>query len=77
MTNSLENIQHFLDMSNRMFGQVVSINIWFSFGLCDVMTALDPPFERLFQEDLNGAFCFKGGVNIRLFRDIYIINIDS
>jgi hypothetical protein len=27
MTKSLENIQHFLDMSNRMFGQAVSINI--------------------------------------------------
>jgi hypothetical protein len=25
MTKSLENIQHFLDISNRMFGQAVSI----------------------------------------------------
>jgi hypothetical protein len=30
-------------------------------NLCDVVTALDPPFERLFYEDFNGGFRFKGG----------------
>jgi hypothetical protein len=25
------------------------------------MTAFDPPFERLFYEDFNGGFRFKGG----------------
>jgi hypothetical protein len=25
------------------------------------MTAFDPPFERLFYEDFNGSFRFKGG----------------
>jgi hypothetical protein len=29
--------------------------------LCNVMTALDPPFERLFCVDYNGGLCFKGG----------------
>jgi hypothetical protein len=29
--------------------------------LYNVLTALDPPFERLYYEDYNGGFCFKGG----------------
>jgi hypothetical protein len=29
--------------------------------LCNVLTALDPPFERLFSEDYNGGFYLKGG----------------
>jgi hypothetical protein len=29
--------------------------------LCNVLTALDPPFERLFCEDYNGGFYLKGG----------------
>jgi hypothetical protein len=60
MTKSLQNIQLFLDIQYRMFGQAVSIN-YDCFGLCNVLTALDPPFERLFCEDFNGGFCFKGG----------------
>ena len=47
---SLEVIQLFLQMKYRMFGQAVSM-----------MTAFDPPFERLFYEDFNGGFRFKGG----------------
>jgi hypothetical protein len=45
------------------------------FGLCNVLTALDPPFERLFCEDFHGGFYLKGGVNTR--RDIYIRKIES
>jgi hypothetical protein len=40
--------------------KVVSIN-YDCFGLCNVLTALYPPFERLFCEDFNGGFCFKAG----------------
>jgi hypothetical protein len=29
--------------------------------LCNVLTALDPPFERLFCKDKNGGFYLKGG----------------
>jgi hypothetical protein len=29
--------------------------------VCNVMTAFDPPFERLFYGDFNGGFRFKGG----------------
>jgi hypothetical protein len=29
--------------------------------MCNVMTAFDPPFKRLFSEDFNGSFRFKGG----------------
>ena len=43
-----------------MFGQAVS-EIYDCFGLCNVMTAFDTPFERLFYEDFNGGFGFKGG----------------
>ena len=35
---------------------VSKIHDWF--GLCNVVTALDPPFERLFYEDFNGGFRF-------------------
>jgi hypothetical protein len=52
-----------------MFGQAVS-KIYDCFGLCNVMTAFDPPFERLLYEDFNGGFGFKGGVNTR--RDTFI-----
>ena len=45
-------------MKYRIFGQAVS-KIHDSFGLCNVMTAFDPPFERLFYEDFNGGFRFK------------------
>jgi hypothetical protein len=31
--------------------------------VCNIMTAFDPPFERLFYGDFNGGFRFKGGVN--------------
>ena len=31
------------------------------FGLCNVLMAFDPPFERLFCEDFNGGFRLKGG----------------
>jgi hypothetical protein len=31
------------------------------FGLCNVLTGLDLPSERLFCEDFNGGFCFKEG----------------
>jgi hypothetical protein len=34
------------------------------------MTAFNPPFERLFDEDFNGGFRFKGRVNT--CRDILI-----
>jgi hypothetical protein len=47
-------------MKYRMFGQAVS-KIHDCFGLCNVMTEFDPPFERLFYEDFNGGFHFKGG----------------
>ena len=53
-------IQDFVDMKYRIFGQAVS-KIHDCFGLCNVVTALDPPFERLFYEDFNGGFRFKGG----------------
>ena len=67
---SSRHIQDFLDMKYRMFGQAVS-EIYDCFGLCNVMTAFDTPFERLFYEDFNGGFGFKGGrVNTR--RDIFI-----
>jgi hypothetical protein len=59
MLKSLEDIQVFLDMNYKMFGQAVS-NACFGF-VCNVMTAFDPPFERLFYEDFNGCFRFKGG----------------
>ena len=57
---SSRDIQDFLDMKYRIFGQAVS-KIHDCFGLCNVVTALDPPFERLFYEDFNGGFRFKGG----------------
>jgi hypothetical protein len=38
--------------------------------IINVMTAFDPPFERLFYEDFNGGFRFKGRVNT--CRDILI-----
>ena len=41
-------------------GQAVS-KIYDCFGLCNVMTAFDPPFERLLYEDFNGGFGFKEG----------------
>jgi hypothetical protein len=41
-------------MKYRIFGQAVS-KIHDCFGLCNVVTALDPPFERLFYEDFNGG----------------------
>ena len=47
-------------MKCRIFGQAVS-KIHNCFGLCNVVTALDPPFERLFYEDFNGVFVLKGG----------------
>jgi hypothetical protein len=53
-------IKDFLDMKYRIFGQAVS-KIHDCFGLCNVVTALDPLFERLFYEDFNGGFRFKGG----------------
>jgi hypothetical protein len=38
------------------------INVFIDcFGLCNVVTALDPTFERLLYEDFNGGFRFKGG----------------
>jgi hypothetical protein len=40
---------------------------WF---VCNVMTAFDPPFERLFYEDFNGGFRFKGG-GVNTSRDIF------
>ena len=62
MTKSLEYIQLFL------FSR---LNVWRSgeykymivsvVRRCDILTALDPPFERLYYEDYNGGFCFKGG----------------
>jgi hypothetical protein len=45
------------------------------FSLCNVLTALDPRFERLLCEDFNGGLCVKGGVNTR--QDIYIRKIES
>ena len=30
------------------------------FGLCNILTAFDYPFKRLFYENFNGAFGFKG-----------------
>ena len=59
-------IRDFLEMKYRMFGQAVG-KIHDCFGLCNVMTEFDPPFERLFYEDFNGGFHFKGGggVNTR------------
>jgi hypothetical protein len=38
-------IQDFLDMKYRIFGRAVS-KIHDCFGLCNVMTALDPSFDR-------------------------------
>jgi hypothetical protein len=57
---SSRDIQDFLDMKYRIFGQAVS-KIHDCFGLCNVVTALNPAFERLFYEDFNGGFRFKGG----------------
>jgi hypothetical protein len=37
-----------------MFGQAAS-KINNCFGLCNVMTVFDPPFERLFHEHFNGG----------------------
>jgi hypothetical protein len=61
---SSRDIQDFLDMKYRIFSQAVS-KIHDCFGLCNVMTAFDPQFERLFYEDFNGGFRFKGGANTR------------
>ena len=36
------------------------------------MTAFDPPLKRLFYEDFNGGFRFKGRVNTG--RDILILS---
>ena len=47
-------------MKYRIFGQAVS-KIHDCFGLCNVVMALDPPFERLFYEDISGGFRIKGG----------------
>jgi hypothetical protein len=66
---SSRHIQDSLDIKFKMFGQAVS-KIYDCFGLCNVMTAFDPPFERLLYEDFNGGFGFKGGVNTR--RDTFI-----
>jgi hypothetical protein len=53
------------------------------FGLCNVLTVLDHPFERLHCEDFNGGPCFKagggggGGGGRDTRRDIYIWKIES
>ena len=61
MLKSLEDIQVFLDMNYKMFGQAVSkYTIVLVLYACNVMTAFDPPFERLFYEDFNGGFRLKG-----------------
>jgi hypothetical protein len=60
MLKSLEDIQVFLDMKYKMFGQEW-VNIRLSWFVCNVMMAFDPPFERFFYGDFNGGFRFKGG----------------
>ena len=50
---SSRQFQDSLDIKFKMFGQAVS-KIYDCFGLCNVMTAFDPPFERLL---LAGAPC--------------------
>ena len=49
-------------MKYRIFGQAMSkIHV--------VMTAFDTPFERLFYEDFNGGFLFKGGyIFVEIFK---------
>jgi hypothetical protein len=70
MLKSLEDIQVFLDMNYKMFGQAVSkYTILLVLCACNVMTAFDPPFERLFYEDFNGGFRLKGG-GVYTCRDI-------
>jgi hypothetical protein len=60
ITKSSREIQDLVDMKFRILGQAVS-KIYDCFGLYNVLTALDPPFERLFCEDYNGGFYLKGG----------------
>ena len=57
ISRSSRDIQDFLDMKYRIFGKAVS-KIHNCFGLCNVITAFDPLFERLFYEDFNGGFRF-------------------
>jgi hypothetical protein len=59
MTKSLENIQLFLDIQYRMFGQAVSINCD-CFGLCNVLTALDPRSKGYFVRISMVGFVLKG-----------------
>ena len=63
MTKSSRDTQDFVDMKFRIFGQAVSKYMIVSVchRLCNVLTAPDPPFERLFCEDFNGGFYLKGG----------------
>ena len=62
MTKYSRDIQDLVDMKFRIFGQAVSKYMIVSpFGLCNVLTPRDPPFERLFCEDYNGGFYLKGG----------------
>jgi hypothetical protein len=59
MTNTLEDIQLFLDMKHRMFGQAVSINIWFS--VCVMFWRhLTPRSKGYFVRISMVAFVLKG-----------------
>ena len=61
-------------MKHKMFGQAVS-KYTIVLVQCNVMTPFDAPFERLFYEDFNGGFRFKGRVNT--CRDILISPLQS
>ena len=60
MTKCLENIQLFLDIQYRMFGQAVSIN-YDCFGLCNVLTALAPRWKGYFVRISMVGFVLKQG----------------
>jgi hypothetical protein len=60
VTKSLEDIQLFLNMKYRMFGQAVS-KYYMTVSFCVMVRQHLTPFERLFCENFNDGFRLKGG----------------
>jgi hypothetical protein len=57
MAKSLEDIQVFFSKWNsECLAKGAWVNVWLFWSLCNVLTAFDPPFKRVFCENFNGGF---------------------